>query len=73
MCGNLSRLTPLLCIHIALRPDKSGFKATGAQALTLAPFYRHIAPLDRRFLSDYRNFCVFGLLTERESGSSFVY
>ena len=31
-------------IHIALRPDKSGFKKTGAQALTASPFYRHIAP-----------------------------
>ena len=46
MCGNLSRLTLLLCIHIALRPDKSGFK-TGAQVLTLAPFYRHIVPPER--------------------------
>ena len=72
MCSNHSRLTLLLCIHIALRPDKSGFK-TGAQALTLSPFYRHIAPLERRFLSDHQDFGVSGLLKQRESGSSFVY
>ena len=37
MCSDFSRLTLLLCIHIALRPDKSGFKATGAQGLSLSP------------------------------------
>ena len=38
-------------IDIALRPDKSGFKATGAQALTASPFYRHIAPPERKIES----------------------
>ncbi len=71
MCSNLVGLTLLLCIHIALRPDKSGFK-TGAQALTLPPFYRHIAPLERRFLSNHKDFRVLGLLKECESGSSSV-
>ena len=35
-------------IHIALLPDKSGFKATGAQGLTLSLFYRYIAPLEQK-------------------------
>ena len=34
-------------IHIALRPDKSGFK-TGARGLDVLTFYRHVAPLERR-------------------------
>ena len=34
-------------IHIALLPDKSGFK-TGAQVFPLSRFYRHIAPLERK-------------------------
>ena len=63
MCGNPSRLTLLLYIHIALR---------WSAALILSLFYRHIAPLERRLLSDHRGFCVFGLLKERETGSSFV-
>ena len=63
MCSNLSRLTVLLAYTL---------HSAGAQALTLSPFYRHIAPLERRFLSDHQDFCVFGLLKERESSSSFV-
>ena len=34
-------------IHIALRPDKSGFR-TGARGLDISSFYRHLAPLERR-------------------------
>ena len=63
MCRHLSRLTLLLCIHIALR---------WSAGIDLIAFYRHIAPLERRFLSNHRDFCVSGLLKERESSSSFV-
>ena len=40
--------------------------------MDLIAFYRHIAPLERRFLSDHQDFRVFGLLKEHESSSSFV-
>ena len=45
MCGNLSSLTLLLCIHIALR---------WSAGIDLIAFYRHIAPLERRFLLYHR-------------------
>ena len=37
-----------LSIHIALLPDKSGFK-TGMRELDTSAFYRHIAPLERKY------------------------
>ena len=61
MCGNLSRY--YCCVYT--------LRSAGAQALTLSPFYRHIAPLERRFLSDYRDFCVFGLLTDAHPSYSY--
>ena len=39
MCSHLSRLTLLLCIHIALR---------WSAGIELIAFYRHIAPLERK-------------------------
>ena len=63
MCSNLSRLTLLLAYTL---------RSAGAQALSLSPFYRHIAPLERRFLSDHQDFGISGLLKECESGSSCV-
>ena len=39
MCSNFGRFTLLLCIHIALRLSAG---------ISLSPFYRHIAPLERR-------------------------
>ena len=63
MCSHFSSLTLLLCIHITLR---------WSAGIDLIAFYRHIAPLERRFLSDHRDFCVFDLLKERKSGISFV-
>ena len=52
MGSNFSRLT--LCTYT--------LRSAGAQALTLSPFYRHIAPLERRFLLDHQDFRVLGLL-----------
>ena len=39
-----------LYTHIALLPDKSGFKA-GARKLDVSTFYRHIAPLEQKVKS----------------------
>ena len=64
MCSYLSRLTVLLCIHIALR---------WSAGIDLITFYRHIAPLERRFPSAARDFCVLDLLKDRKSGSIFVW
>ena len=44
---NMGQLQCSAAIHIALRPDKSGFK-TGARGLGVSGFYRHIAPLERK-------------------------
>ncbi len=63
MCRHLRRFTLLLCIHIALR---------WSAGIDLITFYRHIAPLERRFPSDQQDFCVLDLLKDRQSGSIFV-
>ena len=38
-------------IHIALLPDKSGF-ITGAREWDVSRFYKHIAPLERKLVSE---------------------
>ena len=40
--------------------------------MDVSAFYRHIAPLERRYPSDRWGFCVFGLLTVRQFGGCFV-
>ena len=73
--GGLSKVGVIdRCLLISLIHHSCVYtlRSAGARALIVSTFYRHIAPLERRYPLGRWGFCVFGLLKVQQFGAYFV-